>query len=274
MSKKSRLDKVLVEKGLAKSRDRAKRLIMAGQVYVNNELVDKPGTNICICDMDKIVIKGNDIPFVSRGGLKLEKAINEFDIDLNGKICIDVGASTGGFTDCMLKKGASRVYSIDVGYGQFDWSLRNDPRVVCMERTNIRNVVPADIGVLCDFASIDVSFISLKLVIPVVKNLLNDQGKMVCLIKPQFEVGKEKVGKNGVVRDPVAHKQVINDIIQFSINSKLCIMDIGFSPIKGPKGNIEYLIYLSNDSANNKTEYSMIEGKIDIIVDSSHDVLN
>lgn len=241
--KKERLDVLLVSKGLFESREKARSSIMAGVVFVSGNKEDKPGVKV---DVDsEIVIKENVHPYVSRGGLKLEKAIKTFHIDLNGKTAMDIGASTGGFTDCMLKNGASKVFSIDVGYGQLAWELRNDNRVVCMERTNIRYVEPEQLGTLVDFASIDVSFISLKKVIPVAVKLMTDEGELICLIKPQFEAGRDKVGKHGVVRDPKVHEDVIKDIIAFVVGIGLKVKGLDFSPIKGPEGNIEYLIYLS-----------------------------
>lgn len=240
---KERLDILLVEKGLFESREKAKGAIMAGVIYVNHEKIDKAGTKFS--EDCEITVKENVNPYVSRGGLKLEKAIREFDIDLKGKIAIDIGASTGGFTDCMLKNGAIKVFAVDVGYGQLAWGLRNDPRVVCMERTNIRYVKPEDIGPLVDFISIDVSFISLKKVLPVAKELTGEHGEILCLIKPQFEAGRAKVGKKGVVRDAEVHVEVISSIVFFSIENGFIIKGLSYSPIKGPEGNIEYLLYLS-----------------------------
>lgn len=263
--KKERLDTLLVEKGIFQSRERAKVFIMAGKIFVDGFRVDKCGTKIK--PSADIVFKGEDIPYVSRGGFKLEKAIKEFDLDLNGKCCLDIGASTGGFTDCMLQNGASKVFSIDVGYGQFAWKLRTDERVVCMERTNIRYVTPEDLGELADFASIDVSFISLTTVMPAVLNLLSDKGEIVALIKPQFEAGRDKVGKKGVVREPETHKEVIEKIVRFAEKNEINILGISFSPIKGPEGNIEYLIYLSKDKEKEST-FGMED--IDDIVNKSH----
>lgn len=261
MSDKERLDVLLVEKGYFNSREKAKRCIMAGIVFVDQEKIDKPGTKV-----DKsgdILVKKNPIPYVSRGGLKLEKSINNFTINLNNKICLDIGASTGGFTDCMLQNGASKVYSIDVGYGQLDWKLRQDPRVTSMERTNIRYVTKDDIESLADFASIDVSFISLKLVLPVVKELLNLNGEIVALIKPQFEAGRENVGKKGVVRDISVHKKVVKDVINFVSSINLEVIDFTYSPVKGPEGNIEYLLYMkNNDSSNTSLDIGYIENTI------------
>lgn len=241
--KKERLDVLLVQKGYFDSREKAKGSIMAGVVFINNSKEDKPGTKVDI--NSKVFIKENVHPYVSRGGLKLEKAIEAFKINLDEKVTIDIGASTGGFTDCMLKNGAKKVFAIDVGYGQLAWQLRNDERVVCMERTNIRYVTCDQIGILADFASIDVSFISLKKVIPVAINLLKEDGEFVCLIKPQFEAGKDKVGKNGVVRDKNTHREVIEDILNFSLGCGFKIKGLDYSPIKGPEGNIEFLAYFS-----------------------------
>lgn len=245
---KERIDVLLVQKGFFDTREKARKNIMAGLVFVDGVRVDKAGEKV---DIDsEIEIKGNAIPYVSRGGLKLEKALLSFNINLKDKVTIDIGASTGGFTDCMLKNGAKKVFAIDVGYGQLAWELRNDPRVVVMERTNIRYVKPEDLGEFADFASIDVSFISLKLVLPVVKSLLKDEGEIVALIKPQFEAGREKVGKKGVVRDPDVHREVIKEIIDFAKSIDLTIKGLQFSPIKGPEGNIEYLLYLSKNIDN------------------------
>lgn len=263
---KERLDTLLVEKGFFETREKAKKSIMSGVIFIGDKRMDKAGEMV---DVDsKIEIRGNALPYVSRGGLKLEKALREFKIDVSEKTALDVGASTGGFTDCLLKFGAKKVVSIDVGYGQFAWELRNDPRVTLMERTNIRYVKIDDIGFFCDFCAIDVSFISLKLVLPVVKNLIKDDGEIVCLIKPQFEAGREKVGKKGVVRDPIVHKDVILDIINFSKSSGFSILNISYSPIKGPEGNIEYLLYLKN--CPNKDEIQNIDIAVSKIVEDSH----
>lgn len=239
---KKRLDLMLVEQGLAPSREKAKAYIMSGDVYVDGQKEDKAGS--MFADTVKIEVRGNTLPYVSRGGLKLEKAMKHFDVTLSGKVCMDVGASTGGFTDCMLQNGAIKVYSIDVGYGQLDWKLRNDPRVVCMEKTNIRYVLPEDIQEPAAFASIDVSFISLTKVLLPVRNLLTENGEIVCLIKPQFEAGREKVGKKGVVRDPAVHREVIEKVRDYAMNISLEPEHLSFSPIKGPEGNIEYLLHL------------------------------
>ena len=237
---KERLDVLLVQKGLAESREKAKTMIMEGNVFVDGQREDKAGTNF---DTEaEIEVRGNTLKYVSRGGLKLEKAMKEFDISLEGMVCMDIGASTGGFTDCMLQNGAVKVYSVDVGYGQFAWKLRNDPRVVCMEKTNIRYVTPEDIADVLDFASVDVSFISLTKVLVPARELLRDGGRMVCLIKPQFEAGREKVGKKGVVRDPKVHEEVIHKVIDFALENGFSVHNLSYSPIKGPEGNIEYLV--------------------------------
>lgn len=242
---KERLDVLLVNKGFFQSREKARSAIMAGVVFVNGNKEDKPGDKFA--DDSEIIVKEAVNPYVSRGGLKLEKAMKEFSIDLKGRSAIDIGASTGGFTDCMLKNGAVQVAAVDVGYGQLAWELRNDPRVVCMERTNIRYVKPEDIGFVADFASIDVSFISLTKVLPVTKTLLSSKGEIVCLIKPQFEAGREKVGKHGVVRDPAVHLEVINKIVDCMKQLEMKIKGVSYSPIKGPEGNIEYLLYVTKD---------------------------
>lgn len=239
---KERLDVLVVSRGLAPSREKAKAIIMAGNVLVDGQREDKAGS--MFPDTVEITVKGHTLPYVSRGGLKLEKAMTHFGVTLEGKICMDVGASTGGFTDCMLQNGAVKVYSIDVGHGQLDWKLRNDPRVVCMERTNIRYVTPADIQELSQFTSIDVSFISLTKVLLPVRELLADGGEVVCLIKPQFEAGREKVGKKGVVRDPQVHREVIEKIIAYAGDISFEVKNLEFSPIKGPEGNIEYLLHI------------------------------
>ncbi|KAB3527563.1 TlyA family RNA methyltransferase [Alkaliphilus serpentinus] len=263
---KLRLDQLLFQKGFFDSREKARRAVMAGVVYVDNQKVDKAGTKIS--ETADIMVKENPLSYVSRGGLKLEKAIKEFSLDLTGFTCLDIGASTGGFTDCMLQKGAEKVFSIDVGYGQLDWKLRQDPRVICMERTNIRHVKAEDIGVLADFASIDVSFISLKLVLPVVKELLKESGHVVALIKPQFEAGRDRVGKKGVVRDINVHIDVVVNIIQFAENHGFEVEGLSFSPIKGPEGNIEYLLHLCNN--NIKDNQYNEEDIIQIIKESHH----
>lgn len=265
---KERLDVLLVNKGFFQSRERAKASIMAGDIFVDGIRVDKAGERVKV--MSNIEVKGEELPYVSRGGLKLEKAMAEFGIDLKEKVTMDVGASTGGFTDCMLQNGAVKVFSIDVGYGQFAWKLRIDPRVVCMERTNIRYVEKDSIGIDVDFSSIDVSFISLKKVIPKVIELLGDKGEVVALIKPQFEAGREKVGKKGVVREASTHKEVIESIVNYLKEMNINILNLSFSPIKGPEGNIEYLVYFSKDS---KKASNFYEGLIDEIVNKSHENL-
>ena len=252
MSKKIRLDVAVFERGYAPSREKAKAIIMAGQVYVNNQKVDKAGTEIK--EDDVLEVRGGTLKYVSRGGLKLEKAMQEFPIDLNGKICMDVGASTGGFTDCMLMNGAVKVYSIDVGYGQLAWKLRCDERVVNLEKTNFRYVTDEQVKDKIDFASVDVSFISLKHILPNLNSLLIENGQAVCLIKPQFEAGKEKVGKKGVVRDKEVHLEVVKNVIEMALENGFSVKGLQFSPIKGPEGNIEYLIYLEKSPEPIKDE--------------------
>ena len=255
--KKERLDVLLVKKNLVQSRERAKTTIMAGMVIVDGNKIDKAGT--MVKENADIRVLGNQIPYVSRGGLKLEKAIKEFGVELKGKVTADIGASTGGFTDCMLQNGAVKVFAIDVGYGQLAWSLRTDGRVVNMERTNVRNVTPEDIGQLIDLASIDVAFISLEKVLPAVKAMLKPDGQVVALIKPQFEAGKEKVGKKGVVRDPKVHLEVIHKVIDTAREMEFVTKELTFSPVKGPEGNIEYLVWLTKDkeAADNVTDEVM-----------------
>ncbi|MBQ9228658.1 MAG: TlyA family RNA methyltransferase [Eubacterium sp.] len=247
MAKKIRLDVAVTEQGLAPSREKAKALIMAGQVYVNNQRADKPGTEIK--PDDTVEVRGKTLAYVSRGGLKLEKAMRVFPLSLQDKICMDVGASTGGFTDCMLQNGAAKVYSIDVGYGQLAWKLRTDERVVNLERTNFRYVTREQVPDPVGFASVDVSFISLKLILPVLQQLLTDGGQAVCLIKPQFEAGKEKVGKKGVVRDLKVHLEVVERVIAMATENGFSVNGLAFSPIKGPEGNIEYLIFLEKSDS-------------------------
>ena len=242
--KKERLDVLMVQRNLAESREKAKALIMSGIVYVNGQKEDKAGTSFE--ETVQIEVRGSTLKYVSRGGLKLEKAMNRFGVELAGKVCMDVGASTGGFTDCMLQNGAVKVYAVDVGHGQLAWKLRNDDRVICMEKTNIRYVTPEDIGERIEFASIDVSFISLTKVLGPVKQLLTDDGQVVCLIKPQFEAGREKVGKKGVVREKSVHLEVIEMVMDYARSIGFGILGLEFSPIKGPEGNIEYLLYLQN----------------------------
>ena len=243
MKHKERLDVLLVSLGLAESRAKAQATIMAGEVYVNGQKADKSGMEIDITS--NIEVRGSACPYVSRGGLKLEKALKNFGVDPTGYVCSDSGASTGGFTDCLLQQGASKVFAIDVGYGQLAWKIRNDPRVVVMERTNIRYVTLEDLGEPLDLSVIDVSFISLGLVLPVVKTLLKPTGQVLCLIKPQFEAGKDKVGKKGVVRDPAVHEEVLQNFISLAKSLDFTIRNLTFSPVKGPEGNIEFLAHLS-----------------------------
>lgn len=268
---KKRLDLLMVEQGLAPSREKAKAYIMSGNVYVDGEKEDKAGT--MFQETVQIEVKGNTLRYVSRGGLKLEKAMNHFDVVLDGKVCMDVGASTGGFTDCMLQNGAVKVYSIDVGYGQLDWKLRNDERVVCMEKTNIRYVTPEDIEEQADFSSIDVSFISLTKVLLPVRNLLTEEGEIVCLIKPQFEAGREKVGKKGVVREPAVHREVIHMVMAYAASIALEPKHLSFSPIKGPEGNIEYLLHLKKRPEGTAVE-SFSEEQVASVVAEAHGQLD
>ncbi len=239
---KERLDVMLVNRGLVASREKAKAVIMSGVVFVDGQREDKAGA--AFDEKVRIEVKGPTLKYVSRGGLKLEKAMENFDVTLKGKVCMDIGSSTGGFTDCMLQNGAVKVYAVDVGHGQLDWKLRQDDRVVCMERTNIRYVTPEQIEELAAFASIDVSFISLTKVLGPVKELLTEDGEIVCLIKPQFEAGREKVGKKGVVRDIKVHKEVIHMVMDYAVSIGFVLCNLDFSPIKGPEGNIEYLLHL------------------------------
>lgn len=241
---KERLDVLLVRRGLAESREKAKAVIMAGCVYVNDQKEDKAGAMFDETKISNLEVRGNTLPYVSRGGLKLAKAMKQFDISLEGKVCMDIGASTGGFTDCMLQNGAVKVYSVDVGHGQLAWKLRNDERVVCMEKTNFRYMVREDIQDDLDFASVDVSFISLTKILGPAYNLLKTDAQMVCLIKPQFEAGKEKVGKKGVVREPSVHREVIEMVMNYAVSIGFEILHLDFSPIRGPEGNIEYLLHI------------------------------
>ena len=243
---KERLDVLLVKQGLAESREKAKAIIMSGNVFVDGQREDKAGTTF---DEEKIKIevKGQSLKYVSRGGLKLEKAMAQFGVTLEGKVCMDIGASTGGFTDCMLQNGAVKVYSVDVGHGQLAWKLRNDERVVCMEKTNFRYLTRDDIADDLDFASVDVSFISLTKILIPARKLLKEHGQMVCLIKPQFEAGKDKVGKKGVVREPEIHREVIEKVIDYADSLGFDVLNLEFSPIKGPEGNIEYLVYIEKN---------------------------
>ena len=243
---KERLDVLLVKQGLAESREKAKAIIMSGNVFVDGQREDKAGTTFDE-EKVKIEIKGQSLKYVSRGGLKLEKAMAQFGITLENKVCMDIGASTGGFTDCMLQNGAVKVYSVDVGHGQLAWKLRNDERVVCMEKTNFRYLLREDIEDDLDFASVDVSFISLTKILIPARNLLRDHGQMVCLIKPQFEAGKDKVGKKGVVREPEIHTEVIEKVVDYADSLGYDVLNLEFSPIKGPEGNIEYLVYIEKN---------------------------
>lgn len=259
---KKRIDVLMFEKGLAESREKAKSLIMAGQVYIDEQKVDKPGTSV---SEDANIIVRQGAKYVSRGGLKLEKSMEKFDLVLENKACMDIGASTGGFTDCMLQNGASKVYSVDVGYGQLAWKLRCDERVCNLERTNIRYLDNSLIKDNIEFVSIDVSFISLKLVLPKVMELLDENGDCVALIKPQFEAGRDKVGKKGVVRDISVHKEVIENVFSFTRELGFKIIELDYSPIKGPEGNIEYLMHIRKNSEN-----ELDNSVIDEIVDKSH----
>lgn len=266
---KERLDVLLVNRGLAASREKAKAIIMSGSVYVDGQKEDKAGQTFP--EEANIEVRGSTLKYVSRGGLKLEKAMECFDVSLSGKICMDVGSSTGGFTDCMLQNGAVKVYAVDVGHGQLDWKLRNDQRVICMEKTNIRYVKPEDIEDRIQFSSIDVSFISLTKVLGPVKELLTDDGEIVCLIKPQFEAGREKVGKHGVVRDASVHKEVIDMVMNYAVSINFEVLNLEFSPVKGPEGNIEYLLHLLKHQSK---EYSSIPVDSGEIVRKAHETLD
>jgi 23S rRNA (cytidine1920-2'-O)/16S rRNA (cytidine1409-2'-O)-methyltransferase len=243
VSSKKRLDVVMVERGLAESRQKAQAVIMAGQVFVDEQRVDKAGAPVT--EAQKVEVRGKTLPYVSRGGLKLEKAMQLWPIELHGAVCADIGASTGGFTDCMLQNGAQKVYAVDVGYNQLDYRLRTHPQVVCMERTNARYLTQEQIPDPLDFFSVDVSFISLNLILPALRPLMKENGEGVCLVKPQFEAGKDKVGKKGVVRDPAVHLEVLEHFLEHTAHAGFTVKDITFSPIRGPEGNIEYLGYLS-----------------------------
>lgn len=264
---KERLDVLLVERRLADSREKAKAIIMAGNVFVNGQREDKAGSNFDVtCQIE---LKGVTMKYVSRGGLKLEKAMENFDISLDGCVCMDIGASTGGFTDCMLQNGAVKVFAVDVGHGQLDWKLRNDERVVVMEKTNIKFVTPEDIGELLDFASVDVSFISLTKVLGPARNLLKDNAQMACLIKPQFEAGREKVGKKGVVREKSVHIEVIEMVTDWVIHNGFNALALDYSPIKGPEGNIEYLIHIvKTDTEQTEVPFNIVE-----VVEKAHEML-
>lgn len=268
MNTKKRLDAAVFEQGFCDSREKAKTLIMAGVVYVNNQKADKPGMQIK--DDDSIEVRSNPLKYVSRGGLKLEKAMSSFDIKLDGLVCADIGASTGGFTDCMLQNGAKKVYSIDVGYGQLAWKLRTDPRVVNMERTNFRYVTEEQVPDELSFASVDVSFISLSLIVPVMRTLMRNDAYAVCLIKPQFEAGRDKIGKKGVVRDKSVHIEVVDNIIGMMLNNGFSVSGLDYSPVKGPEGNIEYLILVqkSDQPVNN------LKTTAKDVVMRSHDALD
>lgn len=263
---KERLDVLLVKRNLVESREKAKAIIMAGNVFVNGQREDKAGTTF---DTEKkrveIEIKGSTLKYVSRGGLKLEKAMNVFDVTVEGKVCMDIGSSTGGFTDCMLQNGAVKVFAVDVGHGQLAWKLRQDPRVICMEQTNIRYVTVDDIGEYLDFASVDVSFISLTKVLPAAYAMLRDGGEMVCLIKPQFEAGREKVGKKGVVREKSVHREVIEMVTDFVLANGFRVLNLDYSPVKGPEGNIEYLLHIRKEEP---VEYD--KAQIKAVVEAAH----
>ena len=273
---KERLDVLLVKQGYAPSREKAKAIIMSGNVFVDGEREDKAGS---VFEEDKCVltVKENPLKYVSRGGLKLEKAMQCFPISLAGTVCMDIGASTGGFTDCMLQNGAAKVYSVDVGHGQLAWKLREDPRVICMERTNIRYVTPEDIKEAPTFVSVDVSFISLTKILIPIRNLMAEEGEMVCLIKPQFEAGREKVGKKGVVRDASVHRDVIRQVALHAAEIGFLLLDLEFSPVKGPEGNIEYLLYLKKGVQVENPPQGLPEGfelKIQRIVRNAHEALD
>lgn len=268
MSDKLRLDVAVYERGFAETREKAKAMIMAGSVYLNGQKALKGGVNIK--ETDVIEVRGAVNPFVSRGGLKLDKAVKSFGLDLSDCICMDIGASTGGFTDCMLTNGAKKVYSIDVGYGQLAWKLRCDERVVNLERTNFRYVTREQVPDEIDFASVDVSFISLKLILPVMHTLIKDGGHSVCLIKPQFEAGKENIGKKGVVRDKSVHAAVVENITSFATENGFKVLGVDFSPIKGPEGNIEYLMYIEKDENGEM----LWDGSVEELVERSHDNLD
>ncbi len=255
MKIKKRLDVLLVDRGYAENRTKAQAIIMSGLVYVDGQKADKSGTSYE--ETVDIEVRSGGCPYVSRGGLKLEKALRDFGVDPTGYVCSDSGASTGGFTDCLLQQGAKKVFAIDVGYGQLDWKIRSDPRVVVMERTNVRYVTPEQLGEPLDLSVIDVSFISLKIVLPVIKTFLKSTGQVLCLIKPQFEAGKEKVGKKGVVRDPLTHKEVLDAFVELSNQLDFTILGLTFSPVKGPEGNIEFLAHLTLDSCPGITPDTM-----------------
>lgn len=265
MKHKQRLDLLMTERGLCDSRSRAQALIMSGAVFVDGQKCDKAGTPVA--DDAAVEVRGETCPFVSRGGLKLEKALREFGVDPTGYVCSDSGASTGGFTDCLLQKGAKKVFAIDVGYGQLAWALRTDPRVVCMERTNIRYVTPEDLGEPLDLSVVDVSFISLRLVLPAVQKLLKPTGQVLCLIKPQFEAGKDKVGKKGVVREKSTHVEVLEQFLGLADELGFTVRNLTFSPVKGPEGNIEFLGHLSMQPAD------VERPDVGALVDAAHETL-
>ena len=270
---KERLDVLLVKQGLAESREKAKAVIMSGNVFVDGQREDKAGS-MFVEEKVKIEVKGSTLKYVSRGGLKLEKAMDTFALDLTDKVCMDIGASTGGFTDCMLQNGAKKVYAVDVGHGQLAWKLRNDERVVCMEKTNFRYMVRDDIQDDLDFASVDVSFISLSKILPPAKALLKPEGEMVCLIKPQFEAGREKVGKKGVVREPEIHLEVIENVLGFAKEAGFAILHLTFSPVKGPEGNIEYLVHLRKCEETVDTEQTDSTLQPREVVKAAHEALD
>lgn len=266
MKVKKRLDVLLTEQGYADTRSKAQAIIMSGLVYVDGQKADKPGTSFD--ESVAIEVRGAACPYVSRGGLKLEKALRDFGIKPDGYVCSDSGASTGGFTDCLLQQGARKVFAIDVGYGQLDWKIRSDERVVVMERTNIRYVTPEQLGEPLDLSVVDVSFISLKIVLPAIKNLLKPTGQVVCLIKPQFEAGKDKVGKKGVVRDPQTHREVLDQFVELAHSLDFKIQGLTFSPVKGPEGNIEFLSHLSLGAETG------IDPDTNLVVSQAHETLN
>lgn len=268
MSEKKRLDVLLTERGLQESRQRAQAVIMSGEVFVNGQRVDKPGT--AVAEDAQIEVRGGTLAYVSRGGLKLEKAMAAFPIDLNGAVCADIGASTGGFTDCMLQNGAVKVYAVDVGYGQLAWKLRTDERVVNMERTNIRSVTPDQLGEPIEFFSVDVSFISLHHIFPVAQAITTPDAMGVCLVKPQFEAGREKVGKNGVVRDPATHCEVLHNAMGYAAANGFAVRGLDFSPVKGPEGNIEYLMFVQKSDEPAVLDDSVAKQ----VVEASHSTLD
>ena len=264
----ARLDAVMVQQGMVPSRQRAKTLIQNGQISVNGKVCTKPA--FAVSETDRIAMEGSDIPFVGRGGLKLEHAVQQMRLSLEGMVCLDIGASTGGFTDCMLQNGAVKVYAVDVGYGQLAWSLRTDERVVNMERTNIRNVKPEDLAEQIEFFSVDVSFISLHHIFPVAQAITTPDAMGVCLVKPQFEAGREKVGKNGVVRDPATHREVLHNAMGYAAANGFAVRGLDFSPVKGPEGNIEYLMFVQKSGEPSVLDDSVAEQ----VVAASHSTLD